>query len=94
VLDIYYYFYKGCVVKAVEVDLDVEFYFFVKSVRLIEQAHSKTGRRARETKEQLNNITGSKKNRKTASLTVKSASISAYPVQSLLKALKIACDHP
>jgi len=53
---------KGCVVKAVEVDLDVEFYFFVKSVRLIEQAHSKTGRRARETKEQLNNITGSKKN--------------------------------
>ena len=52
---------KGCVVKAVEVDLDVEFYFFVKSVRLIEQAHSKTGRRARETKEQLNNITGSKK---------------------------------
>ena len=38
VLDIYYYFCKGCVVKAVEVDLDVEFYFFVKSVRLIEQA--------------------------------------------------------
>ena len=38
VLDIYYYFCKGCVVKAVEVDLDVEFYFFfVKSVRLIEQ---------------------------------------------------------
>ena len=36
VLDIYY-FCKGCVVKAVEVDLDVEFYFFVKSVRLIEQ---------------------------------------------------------
>jgi len=39
VLDIYYYFCKGCVVKAVEVDLDVEFYFiFVKSVRIIEQA--------------------------------------------------------
>ena len=37
VLDIYY-FCKGCVVKAVEVDLDVEFYFFVKSVRIIEQA--------------------------------------------------------